>query len=81
MIRLAGDVDSATSQFFINVADNPTLDYKERTPEGYGYCVFGKVTDGMDVVDKINAVTLRDTTALERTPVDLVIVTSIRRIR
>jgi len=81
MVRLPDAIDSATSQFFINVADNPTLDYKDRTPEGYGYCVFGKVTDGMDVVDKINGVALRDTTALERTPAEPVIVTSIRRIR
>lgn len=46
-------VHSATSQFFINVADNPHLDYKDDTPSGYGYCVFGKVVDGMDVVDRI----------------------------
>ena len=44
------DVHSATSQFFINVVDNPFLDYKSSTAEGYGYCVFGKVIKGMDVV-------------------------------
>ena len=82
MIRLAGDVHSATSQFFINVADNHDLDYKDRnTPEGYGYCVFGKVTDGMDVVDKINEAKVRDTPTLERTPDEPIIVMSIRRIR
>ena len=47
------DVSSATSQFFINVVDNPFLDHKEKTPEGYGYAVVGKVLEGMDVVDKI----------------------------
>ncbi len=46
-------VDSATSQFFINVKDNQFLDFKNETPQGYGYCVFGKVVDGMDTVDKI----------------------------
>jgi len=46
-------VDSATAQFFINHADNPFLDFKNETPQGYGYCVFGKVTSGMDVVDAI----------------------------
>jgi peptidyl-prolyl cis-trans isomerase A (cyclophilin A) len=46
-------VDSASSQFFINHADNAFLDHKSETPQGYGYCVFGKVTSGMDVVDAI----------------------------
>ena len=46
-------VDSATSQFFINLVDNGFLDYKGPDPRTYGYAVFGKVTDGMDVVDKI----------------------------
>ncbi len=47
---------SATSQFFINVNDNLFLDYKAQTQEGWGYCVFGKVVEGMDVVNKIKAV-------------------------
>jgi len=46
-------VDSATSQFFINLKDNVFLDHKDNTPEGFGYCVFGKVVAGMDVVDAI----------------------------
>ena len=49
-------VDSATSQFFINVVDNAFLDYKSPDPRGFGYCVFGQVTDGMDVVRAIEAV-------------------------
>lgn len=48
-----GVVDSATSQFFINHGDNAFLDFKNETPQGFGYCVFGKVTSGMDVVDAI----------------------------
>lgn len=47
------DVNSATAQFFINVADNNSLDYRSKTPSGFGYAVFGKVIEGMDVVDKI----------------------------
>jgi peptidyl-prolyl cis-trans isomerase B (cyclophilin B) len=47
------DPQSATAQFFINVADNGFLDYQSPTPRGWGYAVFGKVVEGMDVVDKI----------------------------
>ena len=46
-------VDSATSQFFINLVDNDFLNFRAPTPQFFGYAVFGKVTDGMDVVDKI----------------------------
>jgi peptidyl-prolyl cis-trans isomerase B (cyclophilin B) len=48
-----GDPNSATSQFFINVADNQRLNFKDASPQGYGYTVFGKVIEGMDVVNKI----------------------------
>lgn len=51
-----GDVNSATAQFFINTADNAFLDFKSKTPQGYGYCVFGKVIAGDDVVAKIGKV-------------------------
>ena len=47
------DPHSATSQFFINVADNAFLNYTSSQPQGFGYCVFGEVTAGMDVVDAI----------------------------
>lgn len=46
-------VDSATAQFFINVADNEFLDHRDSTPGGFGYAVFGKVVDGMDTVELI----------------------------
>lgn len=49
-------VDSATSQFFINLVDNGFLDYRGPSPQTFGYCVFGKVVDGMEVVDKIGKV-------------------------
>ena len=51
-----GDPHSATAQFFINVADNAFLNHTAPTPQGWGYCVFGRVTDGMDVVEKIKGV-------------------------
>jgi cyclophilin family peptidyl-prolyl cis-trans isomerase len=48
-------VDSATSQFFINVKNNESLNHRDESPQGFGYAVFGKVIEGMDVVDKIKA--------------------------
>lgn len=47
------DPNSATAQFFINAKDNTFLNFRSKTIEGYGYCVFGKVTKGLDVVDAI----------------------------
>jgi peptidyl-prolyl cis-trans isomerase A (cyclophilin A)/peptidyl-prolyl cis-trans isomerase B (cyclophilin B) len=52
MARTA-DPDSATSQFFINLADNPSLDRRDDTPQGAGYAVFGRVIEGMETVDRI----------------------------
>ena len=49
-------IDSATSQFFINVADNSFLNHKDKSPRGYGYAVFAKVIEGMDVVNQIKAI-------------------------
>ncbi|MDR1276929.1 MAG: peptidyl-prolyl cis-trans isomerase [Candidatus Accumulibacter sp.] len=51
---------SATAQFFINVVDNPYLNYRAPDPSNWGYCVFGKVVDGVDVVDKIKNVPTGD---------------------
>ncbi|HEX5126177.1 MAG TPA: peptidylprolyl isomerase [Rhodocyclaceae bacterium] len=50
------DPHSASAQFFVNVADNEFLNFKSESSQGWGYCVFGKVVDGMDVVDKIRSV-------------------------
>ncbi len=58
MARTA-DPHSATSQFFINVLDNPGYDFKEKTVRGWGYAVFGHVTEGLDVLDAITAVPTR----------------------
>ena len=48
-------INSATAQFFINVVDNSFLDHKDESQSGFGYCVFGNVVDGMDIVDKIKS--------------------------
>ena len=55
MARTA-DPHSASAQFFINVADNGFLNHRAQTPDGWGYCVFGRVVEGQDVVDKIKGV-------------------------
>ncbi|MGC9163003.1 MAG: peptidylprolyl isomerase [Thiomonas sp.] len=71
MARTA-DPNSATSQFFINVVDNPSLDYPR--PDGYGYAVFGKVISGMDVIDKIVAVPTKDEGPFQNVPVKPVLI-------
>ena len=70
--------DSATAQFFINVKDNKFLD-KAQAADGVGYCVFGKVIEGMDVVDKIKDVKTQDVGPHEKVPVEDVIIKSVRR--
>ena len=71
-------VDSATAQFFINVKDNAFLDHKNETPAGFGYAVFGKVVDGMDVVRKIERVKTSSAGMHQDVPVDQVVIKSIR---
>ena len=67
-------VDSATAQFFINVADNPFLNFRVPTPEGYGYAVFGKVKTGMDVVDKIRDVKTGSISSYQDVPKETVFI-------
>jgi cyclophilin family peptidyl-prolyl cis-trans isomerase len=81
MARSPDDVNSATCQFFINVADNPSLDFRERTADGYGYCVFGQVTEGMEVVDRIAETQVHDSDAFERTPSKAVVISATRQIK
>jgi cyclophilin family peptidyl-prolyl cis-trans isomerase len=70
------EVDSATAQFFINVVDNQRLDYK--SDNQYGYAVFGEVTDGMDVVDKIRNVTTVSKGEYDDVPAQTVLIKSVR---
>ena len=66
------DPDSATAQFFINTSDNSFLDYPGQ--DGAGYCVFGKVTEGFDVVDKINSVKTGSQNGHQDVPVEQVVI-------
>src|SRR5262249_15563624 len=67
-------VDSATAQFFINVKDNAFLNHRDETPAGFGYAVFGKVVDGMDVVHKIERVNTTTKGPHQNVPVDPVVI-------
>ncbi|MBP9219323.1 MAG: peptidyl-prolyl cis-trans isomerase [Sterolibacterium sp.] len=68
------DPHSATAQFFINVADNGFLDFKSPTGNGWGYCVFGKVTDGLDIVDKLKDVETGNSGYHQDVPVETVLI-------
>ncbi|MGE0558396.1 MAG: peptidylprolyl isomerase [Burkholderiales bacterium] len=65
---------SASAQFFINVADNDFLNHTAPTPQGWGYCVFGKVVDGTDVVDRIGKVRTGSSGMHQDVPVEDVII-------
>ncbi|HLW11058.1 MAG TPA: peptidylprolyl isomerase [Casimicrobiaceae bacterium] len=69
------DPHSATAQFFINLADNAFLDYKGPSPQGYGYCVFGKVAGGADIVDRIAGVATGRSGGHENVPAQDVVIT------
>ena len=75
-----GVVDSATSQFFINLKDNAFLDHKDTTTRGYGYAVFGKVVKGMEVVDKIAVTPTHTYKRFNDVPVEPVIIRSVKRL-
>jgi len=72
-------VDSATSQFFINLVDNAALNHKDNSPQGFGYCAFGKVTEGMEVADKIAKVQTTTKGPYGDVPEETVLIKSIRR--
>ena len=73
-------VDSATSQFFINLTDNDFLNHVDETPQGFGYAVFGAVVEGMDVVDAIAAVeTAPGRFGHQNVPVEPVVIISVAR--
>ncbi len=72
------DPHSATSQFFINVADNDFLNFTAPTPTGWGYCVFGQVTEGMDVVDAIRGAATTSRSGYQDVPVNDIAILSVR---
>jgi len=73
MARTA-DVHSATAQFFINVTNNGFLNHKDSSSHGFGYCVFGKVVEGQDVVDKIKKVKTGNYAGHQNVPVEDVVI-------
>ncbi len=73
------DPDSATGQFFINGVDNDFLNFKSKTPQGWGYAVFGKVVDGIEVIDAISAVKTGTSGMYSDVPVEPVVIKSARR--
>lgn len=75
------DVDSATSQFFVNLVDNTMLDHRDESRAGYGYCVFGKVVESdLDVIDAIAGVDTHTQGYHQDVPVEPVIIESVTRI-
>lgn len=81
MSRDPANPDSATSQFYINLADNPSLDRKSDKPEEAGFCVFGEVVQGLDVVQKIAEVQTAKINGFEKMPVQTVSVRSMKLMR
>lgn len=68
------DPHSASAQFFINVADNDFLNFRSASPQGWGYCVFGRVTEGLETVDAIRAVKTRSSGFHQDVPAEDVII-------
>lgn len=75
------DPHSAAAQFFINTADNPSLDHRDKTDRGWGYAVFGKVTKGMDVVKKIEQVPTHTVGPFQNVPVKDVAIQKVELIK
>jgi len=75
-MALTMDPHSASSQFFINLTDNAFLDHRSKTSEGWGYAVFGKVVEGMDVVNQIKATKTTSRAGHQDVPADDVVITS-----
>ena len=71
------DPHSATAQFFINVVDNDFLNFTAESGNSWGYCVFGKVVEGMDVVDKIKGVATGNKNGHQNVPVDNVVIETV----
>jgi len=74
------EVHSATAQFFINLVDNDFLNHTDETPRGFGYCAFGQVVEGLDVVDRIAKVATASSGHHDDVPAEPVEIESIRRV-
>jgi cyclophilin family peptidyl-prolyl cis-trans isomerase len=81
MARPLEGIESSTGQFFINLGDNEELDHRGLSAEHYGFCVFGEVIEGMEVVDRISAVKTRESGDLTHLPVETVLIETATRLR
>ena len=75
-----GTPNSARAQFFINTVNNPSLDHRNETAEGFGYAVFGRVIDGMRVVDRIERAHTRRSSGMDDVPAEPIIISAIRQL-
>ncbi len=82
MIRDPGNTHSATSQFYINLADNPSLDFQsDESDDAWGYCVFGQVIAGLDVIDQIAQAEVSEQGDFAKAPTQRIVITSVEQIR
>ncbi len=81
MARSADVIDSSTCQFYINLADNPHLDHTGDEPDNYGYCVFGEVVEGLELVERIAKSPTKAVDGFAKLPVEEVAIRSARRVR
>ena len=72
--------NSARAQFFINVRNNPSFNHRDRSRNGFGYAVFGRVVDGMDVVDEISGVRVQRVNGMRNVPRENIVIHTIRRL-
>ncbi|QGJ69114.1 Peptidyl-prolyl cis-trans isomerase [Planctomycetales bacterium 10988] len=79
MARLPGAIDSATCEFYISLQENPALDHQGDEADAYGYCVFGKVVEGLDIVEKISNLDVKDQESFQ--PLETVLIESATQIR
>jgi len=81
MARDLESINSSTCQFFINLSDNPSLDHQGSEPQQYGYCVFGEIVEGMDVLDQIAQVSVGEREPFTKLPTSTVLIESATRLR
>jgi cyclophilin family peptidyl-prolyl cis-trans isomerase len=81
MARRLEAPDSATCQFYINLGDNDELDHRDRSVDGFGYCVFGEVLSGLEVVEQIASAEVTDTEKFDLLPIRTVLIKTVKRVK
>ncbi len=81
MARRLEAPDSATCQFYINLGDNESLDHRDQSVDGFGYCVFGEVLTGLEVVEQIASAEVTDTEAFDLLPIRTVLIKTVTRVK